>query len=183
VSGLIRAAGAIVLRTSICLLGVPLAAACSGSLPHAPYSRQTSASLVPVDGAPPPGRIEHVPERPKGATAWVEGYWICRHGRWYWLVGRWVTTPVGWTYAPWVFVRAEDGTTFYAPSVWKDEHGLAMAAPQALAFATAGAGDVVDPDGNSVVTGRNLQTAPAPPVALSAPGGPVQALPWTSDSR
>ena len=181
ITGLVPAAAAIVFRTSIRLLVFALAAGCSGSLPHPPYSRQTSASLVVVDSAPPPCRIEQVPERPKGATAWVNGEWIRRHGRWYWLVGRWVTTPAGWTYSPWVFVRAEDGTAFYAPSAWKDEHGVAMAAPQPLAFATAGGSSVVDPEGNPVAIGRNLQTAPAPPIAPSASAGPAENAPPSED--
>jgi hypothetical protein len=161
-----------VIRTSICLLALAPAAGCGGSLPHPPYSRQSTDALIPVDVGPPPGRVEHVPNRPPGASAWVDGEWIRRHGRWYWLVGRWVTTPPGSTYSPWVFVRAQNGAGFYAPSIWKDARGVAMAAPPALATANANGEGVVDAEGNPVHTGRNLQTVPAPPIAPSASSQP-----------
>jgi hypothetical protein len=119
---------------------------------------------VPVDFAPPPGRVEKVPERPRDANAWIDGEWIRRRGRWYWLVGRWVKTPVGWTYSPWVVVRSVDGTVFYAPSIWKDASGSAMHAPPALAYATASGQAVFSAEGEAESTGRNLETAPAPPI-------------------
>ncbi len=118
-----------------------------------------------------------MPKRPPHATAWVDGEWILRHGRWYWLVGRWVATPPGWTYAPWVFVRSNDGTGYYAPSVWKDARGEAMHAPAALAYATSSGEAVVDAEGNPVPTGRNLETAPGPPIAPSPSSAPAPAEP------
>jgi hypothetical protein len=121
--------------------------------------------LVPVDFGPPPGRVEKIPKRPDRADAWIDGEWIHRRGRWYWLVGRWVTTPAGWTFSPWVVVRSVDGSVFYAPSIWKDAIGRAMHAPAALAYASASGEAVFDAEGDSESTGRNLQTAPAPPIA------------------
>ncbi|MCL2450119.1 MAG: hypothetical protein FWD17_14325 [Polyangiaceae bacterium] len=107
----------------------------------------------------------------------MDGQWILRHGRWYWLLGRWVKTPPGWTYSPWVFVRREDGAGFYAPSLWKDGRGVATGAPPALAYATASGEGVVDAEGNPVQTGRNLETPPAVPVessgASQAPSPPA----------
>jgi hypothetical protein len=94
----------------------------------------------------------------------VDGEWVRRRKRWYWLVGRWVATPPGWTYSPWVVVRAVDGTIFYAPSIWKDPSGRAMHAPEPLAFAAASEGAVTSPEGEVEPTGRNLQVAPAPPL-------------------
>jgi hypothetical protein len=137
---------------------------CAPSVPHPRFSPQDPAVLVPVDFAPPPGRVETIPKRPPGASAWVDGEWIRRRARWYWLVGRWVNAPPGWTLSPWVTVRAQDGTLYYAPSVWKDAGGRAMHAPPPLALATASGAAVVTPEGEIESTGRNLETAPAPPI-------------------
>ena len=109
---------------------------------------------------PPPGRVEWIPARPPGADAWVDGEWILRHGRWYWLLGRWVKSPESATYSPWVLVRASDGTPFYAPSVWRDAQGAAIPPPEGLAFATASGQAVVSPAGDAEDTGRVIKTAP-----------------------
>ncbi len=145
-------------------LGGALAFGCAPSVPHPPFRPQNSDVLVVVDFGPPPGRVETIPKRPPGASAWVDGEWIRRRGRWYWLVGRWVNTPPGWTYSPWVTVRAPDGTVYYAPSIWKDAEGRAMHAPPPLALATASGAAVLTPEGDLESTGRNLETAPAPPI-------------------
>jgi hypothetical protein len=52
-----------------------------------------------------------------------------------------------------------------------------MAAPQPLAFGKASEEGVVDPAGDVVATGRNLQTTPAPPIAPSASVGAAQNAP------
>jgi hypothetical protein len=145
---------------------------CTGDLPHPPYSPQATSALERVATTPPPGRVEVVPPRPDGADAWVDGEWILRHGRWYWLLGRWVKTPDGATYSPWVVVRAVDGTPFYAPSIWRDVHGAPLSPPAAVAAATASGEVVVDPAGDVEETGRNLLTAPtsaARPAPREAP--------------
>lgn len=113
--------------------------------------------------APPPGRVELVPPRPPEADAWIDGEWVLRHGRWYWLLGRWVRAPRGATYSPWVFVRARDGTAFYGPSVWRSAGGLVLDPPPPLAIATASGEAIVDPEGNSEDTGRNILTRPPRP--------------------
>jgi hypothetical protein len=154
--------------TAVLLLAGPSALGCSSALPHPPYSPQATNALTQVDFGPPPGRVEVVPKRPPGADAWIDGEWIRRHDRWYWLVGRWVKTPPGWSFSPWVFVRAVDGTPYYAPSVWKDQAGNAAPAPAALAYATASAEAVFNPENELENTGRNLKTAPAPPIVPSA---------------
>jgi len=134
--------------------------ACSSSLPHPPYSRQATSALAPVEVAPPPGRIELIPKRPPQADAWVDGEWILRHGRWYWLLGRWTKTPASATYSPWVAVRSRDGTVWYAPSVWRDARGAPIAPPPPLAVATASGEAVVDSEGEPQATGRNIKTVP-----------------------
>ncbi len=124
-------------------------------------SAQATNALTRIELAPPPGRVEAVPPRPDGADAWVDGEWILRHGRWYWLLGRWVKVPAGVTYSPWVLVRSTDGAAFYAPSVWRDASGAVVAAPPALVYATASGGAVLSPAGDFEDTGRTIKTAPA----------------------
>jgi hypothetical protein len=115
-----------------------------------------------VETGPPPGRVESIPPRPAGADAWVDGEWILRHGEWYWLLGRWVKVPPGARYAPWVFVRASDGTPFYAPSVWRNAAGDVVPPPPGLAFATASRQGIVSPEGDPEETGRDITKAPPP---------------------
>jgi hypothetical protein len=135
--------------------------ACGGSLPHPPYAPQATSALSPVESAPPPGRIETIPARPSQADAWVDGEWILRHGRWYWLLGRWVKTPPGARYAPWVCVRATDGTAYYAASIWRDAKGAPLPAPPPpLAIATASGEAIFDSEGDMEDTGRNIKTPP-----------------------
>jgi hypothetical protein len=137
--------------------------ACGSSTPRPPLSPQATSALARVDQGPPPGRVESIPKQPAGADAWVDGEWILRHGRWYWLLGRWVKTPEGATYSPWVVVRASDGTPFYAPSVWRDAKGAVMPDPPGLAFARANGGAVTSPAGDPEDTGRVIKTAPPAP--------------------
>ena len=130
------------------------------ALPHPPYTAQPTAALSPVDTEPPPGRVELVPVRPMQADAWIPGEWVLRHGRWYWLLGRWVKTPPGAKYSPWVAVKASDGSTFFAPSVWMDAAGKAMPPPVAIACAAASGEAVLDAQGDVQDTGRSIENAP-----------------------
>jgi hypothetical protein len=91
----------------------------------------------------------------------VDGEWVRRHGRWYWLVGRWVRTPPRATYSPWVLVRSEDGTPFYAPSVWKNAQGEPIPPPPAIVLARSSGEAVVDANNEVEPTGRNLDALPA----------------------
>jgi hypothetical protein len=135
--------------------------ACGGGVPHPPYVRQATTALARVDVGPPTGRVETIPPRPEGADAWVDGEWILRRGRWYWLLGRWVKVPQGAVYAPWVLVRAADGGAYYTPSVWRDvRSGATRAPPPGLAFATASGEAVLSPEGEPEQTGRALKSAP-----------------------
>ncbi len=113
-----------------------------------------------VDAAPPPGRVELIPRKPLHATAWVDGEWIIRRDRWYWLLGHWVTTPPGAKFAPWAFVRSLDGTAYFAPSTWVDSQGKPVDPPTPLSFATANGSAVFDPGGDVENVGRNIQSAP-----------------------
>jgi len=129
---------------------------CADSLPLPPYAPQTTDALSAIRFPPPPGRVEHIPNRPSGANAWVDGEWLLRKARWVWRVGRWVRAPAGARYSPWVIARAPDGTAYYAPGAWKDTGGAPLAEPSALAFATAGSGAVTDADGLIDDTGPTL---------------------------
>jgi hypothetical protein len=155
-------------RLRLGLLSSATLSACGTSLPHPPLAPQATTALTAVEAGPPPGRVESIPKQPPQADAWVDGEWILRHGRWYWLLGRWVKAPPGARYAPWVVVRASDGTLFYAPGVWVDSRGSAMTPPAAIVYATANGQAVFDPEGERSNTGRNVQTAPGPRVAPSA---------------
>jgi hypothetical protein len=149
-------------RPSLLLLAALPLTACGGSLPHPPYVPQATSTLAPVEFAPPPGRAEAIPPRPPAADAWVDGEWIYRHGRWFWLLGRWVKTPPGARYAPWVCVHAIDGAAYYAPSAWYGANGAPLEpGPPPLALATASGEAVFDAEGDVEETGRSLKTAPA----------------------
>jgi hypothetical protein len=77
------------------------------------------------------------------------------------LLGRWVKIPAGGHYSPWVCIHSLDGMAYYAPSVWRDANGVVLdPGPAALAFATASAEAVFDPEGDVETTGRNIKTAP-----------------------
>jgi hypothetical protein len=147
-------------------------AACGETLPHPPYAAQATTALAAVDFGPPPGRVEVAPKRPALANAWVDGEWIRRHGRWYWLLGRWVQTPTGAVYAPWVVVRAVDGTPFYAPSRWQNAKGVPIPPPPALAYATANGQAVFNAEGEAEQTGRSVKTLPEPRVSPDNDAGP-----------
>lgn len=111
----------------------------------------------------------------------MDGEWVPRHGRWYWLLGRWVKTPPGATYSPWVVVRALDGSVYYARSVWKDARGRPVSPPAALAYASGDAEAVFDAEGEMERTGRNIKTAPLPAGTSQPP--PEGASPPPEDAQ
>jgi hypothetical protein len=150
-------------------------AGCGGGPPHPAMSSQAMSALTQVDTGPPPGRVETLPPRPAGADVWIDGEWLHRHGRWYWLLGRWTKAPAGATYRPWVVVRSVDGTAFYAPGVWVDKDGRPIPPPQPLAFAEATGMGLVSPDGEPEDTGRAMKEAPGRPrVPAPAPPAPTK---------
>lgn len=128
-------------------------AACASPLPRPAYAAQPTSALVEVDRPPPPARVEVLPARPSSGAVWVDGEWIWRRGRWAWRPGRWVNAPMGQRFSPWVFVRAPDGTLWYAPGVWRDASGARVDSPPALATAEVESGEVVDADGATETTG------------------------------
>jgi hypothetical protein len=96
---------------------------------------------------------------------WIDGEWALRRGRWSWKLGRWVVAPPATRFSPWAFVRAADGSLYFAPGVFRDASGEVVAEPALLAVGKADAVTVVDPDGLAAITGRTLraQNVPATP--------------------
>jgi hypothetical protein len=140
-----------------------LVVACTSSLPRPAYSPQPTSALVEVARPPPPARVELVPARPSASALWIDGEWTWRRGRWAWLPGRWVDAPPSETFSPWVFVRAPDGTFFYAPGTWRDAKGAPVGPPAALGIATVESGEVVNADGTTEATGPTLRERPPAP--------------------
>jgi hypothetical protein len=153
--------------------------ACGPSLPHPAFIAQPSSALAAVATEPPPARVEYVPRQPKQkGCVWIDGEWSLKRGRWAWRLGRWVVPPVGSSYSPWAFVRAADGSLFFAPGVFRDADGKVLDDPPPLELAKADAIAVVDPEGNTELTGRTVRAPSAPaaataPIASSAPTTPV----------
>jgi hypothetical protein len=145
----------------VVLMAAGIAAwACSGSPPHPPYSPQPSSALTAVTLPPPPARVEVVPKSPAKGAVWIDGEWSLRRGRWSWVRGRWVMPLANATYSPWTLTRASNGEVLHAPGAWRDADGGVLEPPAALALAAVQAGPVVDSEGVSEVTGRNLQAMP-----------------------
>jgi hypothetical protein len=133
--------------------------ACASRLPHPPYAPQPADALEMVGYPPPPARVEFVPLRPAAGAVWIDGEWSWQGRRWAWRIGRWVDPPAGARFSPWTMVRGDDGTTYYAPGVWRDEHGAELAEPAALVAARPNLSDVVDPEGELETTGRSIRPA------------------------
>jgi hypothetical protein len=119
----------------------------AGSIPSPRYAPQTTAALERVAHEPPPARVEDLPPRPAGATAWVDGEWSWKRRRWAWSAGHWVAPPAGATYSPWATVRGADGTLYFAPAQWRDAKGNPIPPPKSLANANVESGAVVDAEG------------------------------------
>lgn len=152
--------------------------ACTGKLPHPPYSAQPSSALAEVPYPPPPAHVESIPARPTDESAvWIDGEWAWRGSKWSWKPGRWLVPPPNATFSPWTTVHGEDGTCYFAAGAWRDAQGGTVTEPQALAVAGASAAVVFDADGDFERTGdanasqgrppRNLPRIAPPP----KPGG------------
>lgn len=151
-----------------------LAWGCGGSLPRPPYLPQPTSALAVVPIAPPPPRVEQVPDSPARGAVWIDGEWVYRRGRWAWMLGRWVAAPTGASFSPWVIVRAPDGALYFAPGTWLDKSGKPVDPPAPIAQAVASAGPVVDAEGVIQMTGRTVKpeaTAASPPATPVAPAG------------
>jgi hypothetical protein len=55
--------------------------------------------LIDVDVAPPPMRVEVVPEARPGFV-WAGGFWEWRDGAHVWVPGHWIGERRGWHWAP-----------------------------------------------------------------------------------
>src|SRR5262249_52393335 len=83
-------------------------------------------SLVVVEDAPPPAKVESVPVDPGKPCAWLDGRWEWAARNWEWTPGDWVEAPEGCHYAPpetiWV-ATAGRGQLFYLPGRWYPDEG------------------------------------------------------------
>jgi hypothetical protein len=148
----------------VAYIGVAFLLACGSSLPEPMYSSQPVGAFQEVPNAPPPARVELVPERPENSKAvWIDGEWDWTGARWAWQYGRWVVPPPGSTYSTWAVIRRSDGVLLFAPGVFRDRRGLEVQSPPSLVVARARDDDVVDAEGKTERTGPNVrpeETAP-----------------------
>ena len=158
---------------------VAILAACAGRLPHPPYAPQPTEALEVVGYPPPPARVEFVPPQPAAGAVWIDGEWVWQGRRWAWRIGRWIDPPAGARFSPWTLVRGDDGTTYYAPGVWRDAKGAELAEPATLVAARPNLSDVVDPEGELETTGRSIR----PAQDLSRDGGAAAAPEGVPDAE
>jgi hypothetical protein len=140
----------------LAILGVVLTA-CSGRVPHPPYTTQPTSALVEVDYPPPPARVEYVTEQPARNTVWLNGEWTWTGRRWGWKPGGWVVVPQGAAYAKFALVRRGDGKLFFAEGTWRSAQGQEIPAPEFKATSAAKTSAVVDPEGDPAPTAADLE--------------------------
>lgn len=130
---------------------------CSSGLPRPPYSAQKTADLQEVPFPPPPGRVEFVPDQPNAASVWIDGEWEWTGRVWTWKRGRWVEPIPNATFSPWTTVRGADGMLYLAGGTWRDANGNPIDPPIAISYGKPTAGALVDSEGVSEHTGRNIK--------------------------
>ena len=82
------------------------------------------ARTIIVEIAPPPARVEVVPEMRRGYT-WAPGYWSWHRDRHVWVNGRYMRTRTGYAWAPESWHEA-DGRHEFRPGRWtrdSERHG------------------------------------------------------------
>lgn len=103
---------------------------CGSSLPRPTAVKNDPSGYVEVPYPPPAARIEFMPPKPDkpGNIVWADGEWRWRGKRWRWTNGGWFNVPTGTKLAHWAVVIRADGQMMFAPSVWEDASGKALAA-------------------------------------------------------
>ncbi len=119
-------------------------------LPAPAWASQPTSALFEVPYPPPPARVEEVPPQPTDDAVWIDGEWVWQARRYAWRAGRWVVPPPAARFAPWTTVRDARGTLFLAQGTWRDERGVEIAPPAALAGARPRPGTVITPEGDRV---------------------------------
>jgi hypothetical protein len=87
-------------------------------------SGSTLARTIYVEIAPPPARVEVVPEMRRGYT-WAPGYWSWNRDRHVWVNGRTMRTRTGYAWAPDRWEEA-GGRHEFRPGRWtrdSERHG------------------------------------------------------------
>jgi hypothetical protein len=133
--------------------------ACGFNLPRPRYQRQPTSALSPVPFPPPPARVEYVPDQPKNeGVVWIDGEWEWKGRTWSWKRGRWVVPPTADAqFSPWTTVRSGDGMLYIAQGTWRSPDGKPITAPTALAYGKPTQGAIVDAEGVSEHTGKNIK--------------------------
>jgi hypothetical protein len=79
-----------------------------------------------VDTAPPPAKIEHVPDEPSPDCAWLDGQWLWVGQHWQWAPGSWVIPPPDCHYADptmtWLETATGPGVLYYLQGAWYPDH-------------------------------------------------------------
>ena len=133
--------------------------ACGFDLHRPRYQRQPTSALEPVPFAPPPARVEYVPNQPaSNGVVWIDGEWEWKGRSWSWKRGRWVVPPSpDAQFSPWATVRGADGMLFIAQGTWRSPNGQAIPAPPAISYGKPTAGAIVDSEGVSEHTGKSIK--------------------------
>lgn len=113
-----------------------LAMACGSSLERPPSMAAPRGSFLEVPYPPPPGKVELVPEQPKGSR-WVDGEWTWEANRWRWQEGGWFEVPPGIFYSRGQTKRPGDTRLLYANPTWRDKNGAPVPPPPLVAAADA----------------------------------------------
>lgn len=95
--------------------------ACGSWPPGPPRAEPDRADPVIVDVAPPPPKVEIIPDPPKDPpdTVWIDGEWVWRGRRWEWKPGRWEAPPAGAAYATPEIVYLEHDRIGWLPGRWR----------------------------------------------------------------
>lgn len=124
-------------RKSFTVVLPMLVLACGSSLrtvPVGPHS-STRAALTVVDTAPPPAKIETIPEPPATECAWLDGRWEWTGSAWEWRPGTWVRLEGSFGACHYAVPEAlwaptsGTGLLFYLPGRWYRQDGTPCGEP------------------------------------------------------
>jgi hypothetical protein len=96
--------------------------------------QRIDAPQIAVDEAPPPAKVETIPERPEDDCRWLDGQWEWEAAGWRWRPGSWVVPPKGCYFArsttAWA-TGAQGDVLYFRLGRWvPDETGGTCAAPR-----------------------------------------------------
>jgi hypothetical protein len=130
-------------------LAAPLAAiwvGCGPSLPQPEFTEHPLRAFEEVPYPPPAPLAEVVPRFDDGRAVWIDGYWVWRGRKYFWLRGGWVLPSNGARYAPWQLRYSAEGTLFFAQSNWYGPDGRPLRQPDTLLPARTPSNEVTPED-------------------------------------